>query len=244
MKRLRGALVGAAILVGIGAAAAGAMQFAALGPAVKIDEVAGNHLDLNTGFAAPLPSTASLEPDALARARVIRAEVDARYRRIPGRKLVVTEATSAGVVSTFTLIADWLEPPRVVSADNGVYYAICPHRATCPYPPRSSAWPAGAFLPRRQALELALRTFLETSATLVVVALPTGTPIWVVFERDDLLTTIDAASVIERLAGRPAVGDPALRDLVGRVTQPLLFRPLPVLPPPDETIYAVRLLRP
>jgi hypothetical protein len=50
MKGMRGALVTAAVLMVVGAAAASAMQFAAWGPAVKIDEVAGNHPDLNTEF--------------------------------------------------------------------------------------------------------------------------------------------------------------------------------------------------
>jgi hypothetical protein len=55
MNRLRGALVSAAILVGIGAAAASATQFAPGGPAEKIDEIAGNHPDLNTEFVDGCP---------------------------------------------------------------------------------------------------------------------------------------------------------------------------------------------
>jgi len=160
---------------------------------------------------------------------------------LPGRKLVVTEATSTGVVKTLTLVSDWLELARVVPADNGIYFAICSARARCPYPTRSAAWPAVAFLPRRQAIELAVRTFLETSVTLVVVALPTVEPVWVVFERDDLLANIDAPAVHHQLASKPAVVAPPLRELVGRLTRPRLFRPLPILPPPDDTIYAVRL---
>ncbi len=129
----------------------------------------------------------------------------------------------------------------MVPADNGIYFAICSARARCPYPTRSAAWPAVAFLPRRQAIELAVRTFLETSVTLVVVALPTVEPVWVVFERDDLLANIDAPAVHHQLASKPAVVAPPLRELVGRLTRPRLFRPLPILPPPDDTIYAVRL---
>jgi len=194
-------------------------------------------------FAGPSPATAQLEPDALQRARVIRAEVDSRYRRLPGRKLRVTEATGTGVVQSLTLITDWLDVPHVVPADNGIYFAICPARAKCPYPARSAAWHAAAVLPRRQALELALRTFLETSATLVVVALPTAEPTWVVFQRDDLLASIDASSVLEQLVGQPAIAQTSLRDLVRTVTRPRLFLPLPILPPPDHTIYAVRLFQ-
>lgn len=194
-------------------------------------------------FGGPSPATASLEPDALERARVIRAEVDSRYGRLSGRKLMVTEATGTGVVQSLTLITNWLDVPHVVSADNGIYFAICPARAKCPYPARSAAWHAAAVLPRRQALELALRTFLETSATLVVVALPTAEPTWVVFQRDDLLARIDASSVLEQLAGQHAIVQTSLRDLVRTITRPRLFLPLPILPPPDHTIYAVQLFQ-
>jgi hypothetical protein len=188
------------------------------------------------------PTAAALEPDALTRARAIRAELSARYRVMPGRKLVVTEATTTGVVETLTLVTDWLEP-RVVRADNGIYFAICSLRARCPYPARSKAWRTLAFLPRRQALELALRTFLETPVSLVVVALPTREPVWVVFERD-FLTEIDAPAVLEQLAATRASVRPPLRKLVDQLTFSRLFVPLPVLPPPDDTIYAIRLLGP
>ena len=184
------------------------------------------------------PTASALEPQAVEHARVIRAEINAAYRRVPGRKLVVTEATSTDVVETLTLVTDWLEP-RVVAADSGIYFAICPARASCPSPARSAAWPAGAFLPRREAVELALRTFLETSASLVVVALPTTEPLWVVLERDDLLTRVDASALLDQLASNPAVSDAPLRELVFRLTRPNLYVPLPVLPPPRDTIYAV-----
>ncbi len=203
---------------------------------------------LAAGAVAALPAPASattsaLAPEALTHARVIRAETNVRYRLLPGRKLVVTEATTTGVVQSLTLVTDWLEP-RVVPADNGIYFAICSARASCPYPGRSAAWPAAAFLPRRQALELALRTFLETSVNLVVVALPTADPVWVVFEHDDLLANIDATAVLAQLTGNPALGDTELRDLVDRLTRPRLFSPLPILPPPDATIYAAPLFAP
>jgi hypothetical protein len=175
---------------------------------------------------------------------VIRAEVDARYRLVPGRKLAVTEATTTAVVQSLTLVTDLLELPRVVPADNGIYFAICSARARCPYPARSAAWPTVAFLPRRQALELALRTLLETSVSLVVVALPTAQPVWVVFERDDLLANTDAPAVLDQLARPPTVINTPLRELVGQLTRPRLFLPLPILPPPDDTIYAVRLFGP
>lgn len=187
-------------------------------------------------------STASaLETEALTRAGVIRAEVTARYRHAPGRKLAVTEATPTGVVESITLITDWLEPERVVAADNGIYFAICSVRAKCPYPARSAVWRAEAFLPRRMALELAVRTLLETSVELVIVALPTARPVWVVVERDDLLASVDTPAVLDQLASNPAVIDPSLRERVDRLTRPRLFVPLPILPPPEGTIYALRL---
>jgi hypothetical protein len=187
--------------------------------------------------AAARPS--ALAPDALSRARAIRAEVNARFRPMPRHKLVVTEPTTTGVVDSLTLVdPSKPQPWRVVPADNGIYFAICSARARCPYPARS-AWPAVAFLPRRQALELALRTFLETTVSLVVVALPTAEPVWVVFERGHLLANIDAAAALDQLASDPAVADQPLRQLVDRLTRPRLFVPLPVLPPPDDTIFAM-----
>ena len=178
------------------------------------------------GSTAPAPV---LEPEALTRARAIRAELTARYRALSGRRLVVTEATTTGVVPTLTLLTDWLEP-RVVPAVDGIYYATCSARARCPYPARS-AWPALAFLPRRLAVELALRTFAETPVALVVVALPTAEPVWVVFERNDLV-------------GEEALDGLLLPDVVDRLTRPHLFRPLPILPPPTDTIYAEPLFAP
>jgi hypothetical protein len=186
-------------------------------------------------------ATSTLAPEALTRAHAIRAAINARYRRLPGRKLVVTEATSTGVVKSLTLMSDGLELARVVPADNGIYFAICPARASCPYPARSAARPALAFLPCRVALELAFRTFIETSVTLVVVALPTSEPVWVVFDRNDFVANIDAPALRDQLASNPAVLDLALRELVRRLTWPRLFAPLPILPPPDDTIYAVRM---
>jgi WD40-like Beta Propeller Repeat len=50
MKRMRGALVAATILMGVTAAAASAMHFSSWSTAQKIDEIAGNHADVNTAF--------------------------------------------------------------------------------------------------------------------------------------------------------------------------------------------------
>lgn len=184
---------------------------------------------------------AALEPQTLVRARLIGDQVTARYRRVPGRRLVVSETTSTGVVDSFTLVDDWVEPPRVVPATNGIYYAICPARAVCPYPARSASWGRAALLPRRQAVELALRTFLETSADLVVVSLPSAEPTWLVFERTDVLASVDARSAQARLTSDAAGTDAPSTELVRALTGERVFVPLPLLPPPDDTIYAVRL---
>jgi hypothetical protein len=186
------------------------------------------------------------EPQILAQARVIRAEVNARYRLMPGRKLAVTEATTTSVVESLTLITDLFKAPRVVPADNGIYFALCPARATCPYPARSASWPALAFLPRRQALELAIRTFLETSASLVVVALPTAKPIWLVFTRDDLLAQLDAPALRDRLAVRSELLDTTLLQAVDRLTRPRLFIPVAIVTVASgrETFEAIGLFAP
>lgn len=131
-------------------------------------------------------TTAAAEPDAFDRARAIAGELGTRYRLEPGRKLAVTEVTSTSVLESLTLIESWVELPRVVPAANGVYFALCTVRVRCPYPPPRAAWSVGAPLPRALALELAVRTLLETTLDVVVVALPTARPVWFVLERGEL----------------------------------------------------------
>jgi hypothetical protein len=195
-----------------------------------------------TGFAAAAPARSDVEPPALKHAQTIRAQVTARYQRVAGRKLRVTEATTTAVVDSLTLMSGSFESSRVVSADDGIYYAICPVRASCPYPARSASLPLAAALPRRQALELALRTFMETPARLVVVALPTANPVWAIFERSDLLTAAELPAGPALLNSDPSAADAALVELVDRLTRPRMYRPIPVLPPSGETIYAVGVL--
>ena len=164
-------------------------------------------LAVGAAAALPAPVSADLSPaqrESLAHAREIRAEIDARYRKPHGPRLAVTEASSTGVVDSFTLFGSPLEEPRLVPAENGIYYATCPVRATCPYPGRA-ARPATAFLPRRLALELALRTFLETSAPVVVVSLPTPRFILLIVERHELLADVDAPALRDALSGDPVV---------------------------------------
>ena len=189
--------------------------------------------------AAPTSGHDSESP-TLARARIIRSELNARYRLVRSPALRVTEASTTGIFDSLTLLTDFSEAPRVVPAGNGVYFAICTAGARCPYPRRSASLPATAFLPRRLAIELALRTFRETSATLVVVALPTARPTWVVLERDALLAS-DVAAEPALLARHPALSDAVVRQLVDAFTREHLFVPLPILPPTHETIYAASL---
>ena len=171
------------------------------------------------GAAAVIPADASdvprtLQPDALARAKAIRAEVNARYRRVPGPKLLVSEASATRVIESFTLLGAGMDWGRTVSASNGIWYAICPARAQCPYPARGAARPAADYLPRRLALELAVRTFAETSADLVAVSLPTPSFTLMIVEREDL--TDQLPELARALRGAAPTSHLRVVDLVTR----------------------------
>ena len=173
---------------------------------------------------------ATMDSPDLAQAKRIRSEITARYAHAQGRRLAVTESSSTAVVESFTLLSGPMLEPRIVAADSGIYYAICPRGAKCPYPARRFAQPAAAFLPRRQALELAVRTFLETSATVVAVSLPTRRFVLFVVERDDL----DLPSLAKTLSGSPALASAAgLRRTVDEVTRPRVFAGLALEPTPS-----------
>ena len=145
----------------------------------------------------------------------------------------MTEASPTGVIESFLLLSADLLELRVVPADNGIHYAICPVRATCPYPGPRWGRPASAFIPRRQALELALRTFLETSATVVSVSLPTPEYVFFLVERDEL-RGVDMAALAKALGGNPARSPAAsLRRTVDEITRPRLFVPLGLEPTPS-----------
>jgi hypothetical protein len=180
-------------------------------------------------------TTASLlEREALTHAREIRTQVDARYRGVPGRRLAVTEATTTSVIESFTLVSADLQEARVVPADNGIYFAICPRGAACPYPATRVARPAADFLPRRLALELALRTFIETSADVVAVSLPTPRFVLMIVERDDLAGEPGIGGLAEVLAGDPARPPaPGLVEVVDRITRPRTFVALGLEPTPS-----------
>ncbi len=133
---------------------------------------------LAVSIAAALPARApATTTETLARAEQIRTDADARYR-----SLAVTEASTTDVVDSLVLLGGPHEQPRVVSAKNGVYFAICSRQASCPFPSRA-AWSPHARAPRRLAHELAVRTLNETTADLVVVSLPTARPAFLVVTR-------------------------------------------------------------
>jgi hypothetical protein len=188
------------------------------------------------------PATPLDLPEAFERAQVIRAEVDALYRVMPGRKLAVREATTTGVIESFTLLTADLRETRTVPADNGIYFAICPRRATCHSPHPRFAWPAADFLPRRLALELALRTFLETSASVVAVSLPTPRSVLFVVERDDLAREVRLPALAEALnRDLRHAPEASLRRFVEQLTRPRVFVFLDLVQTPSgrETLAAM-----
>ena len=178
-------------------------------------------------------AAAGLDAGDLTHARAIRAETTARYARIRAPRLAVTEASRTGVLESFTLMSADLMEERVLPADKGIYYAICPRGATCPYPARRFVRPESDFLPRRIALELALRTFLETSADLVAVSLPTRRFVLFVVQRDDLAQDVDLAALARALKGDPNRAPAAsLQETVDRLTRPRLFVGVDLIPTP------------
>jgi len=181
------------------------------------------------------PSAAADDSRDLARAQRIRSEITARYAEAHGPNLAVTESSATGVVESFALLSADLMEERVVPADNGIYYAICPRTANCPYPARRFARPAADLLPRRLALELALRTFLETSATVVAVSLPTHLRfILFIVERGDLAREVDMPSLETALSGHP-VRAPAgwVQRVVDQITRPRAFVGVGLVPTPN-----------
>jgi hypothetical protein len=184
------------------------------------------------GLAVPAArAVAGLDAGDLTHARAIRAETTVRYARIHAPRLAVTESSSTAVIESFILMSADLMEQRILPADNGVYYAICPRGATCPYPTRRFVRPESDFLPRRIALEVAVRTFLETSADLVAVSLPTRRFVLFVVQRDDLARAVDLAALGRALRGDPASAPGAsLQGTVDRITGPRLFVGLGLIP--------------
>ena len=163
-------------------------------------------------------------PPALIQAQKIRAQINVRYLAPHGPGLAVTEASSTGVVESFSLLTPGPEGLRVIPADGGIYFAICPRHASCPHPAQRSARPAAAFLPRRQALELALRTFLETPADVVAISLPTTRFVLFIVERGELEREVDMPGLMKKLAGNPEIPvDAPLRRSVDNLTYSRIF---------------------
>jgi hypothetical protein len=143
---------------------------------------------------------------------------------LPGSRPTITEATTTDVIESFALLSGDLFARRFVSAEGGVWYAMCPPGGICPSPAPRLARPAASYLPRRLALELALRTLLETDATIVAVSLPTPRIVAVVVERDELAREVDLAALSRRLAGEPLLDPPAwLRRSVDELTRPRTY---------------------
>jgi hypothetical protein len=183
--------------------------------------------------AMALAAGTALDPQTLLQARKVKADLSARYSLPGGPKLRVSEASSTGIIESYALvIRDQL---RYVPADNGIFYAVCPVRAKCPFPGLRAARPPAAFNPRRLALELAVRTFRETSADLVVVSLPTD--LWFtlfIVERGELAQAADTGALATALSGNPVRAPAAaLRTMVDDLTRPRIFVALGLEPSPN-----------
>jgi hypothetical protein len=189
------------------------------------------------------PEASPRDSLALARAESIRLDVSSRYARSKAAGLEVTEASSTGVIESFTLLSVDLVETRIVPADNGVYYAICPVNAQCPYPANRFARSAASFIPRRIALELAVRTFQETTADVVAVSLPTRRFVLFVVERSELgqdaLRSLEKALARNRRQSAPV----ALRRQIDRATRLRVYEVIGLEPTPSgrDTLGAVPL---
>jgi hypothetical protein len=178
------------------------------------------------------PDASPRDSLAVARAQGIRLEVSSRYAQSGGRGLEVTEATSTNVVESFTLLSPDLLEARIVPAGNGVYYSICPVAAKCPYPAGRFGRSPASFVPRRIAVELAVRTFRETSADVVAVSLPTRRFVLFVIQRSEM-GQIDLSSLADAFARDSRETPVALRALIDRVTRPRVYAFIALEPTPS-----------
>jgi hypothetical protein len=169
---------------------------------------------MGAATAGGAPSTAQIAPPTtIARAGAIRDEINGRIRLVAGAGLAVTEASSTDELETFSLLSEDLLDVRFVTARGGVWYAICPERAVCPYPAPWLARLANDHLVRHIALQLVVRTLLETDAPVVGVALPTPQFAALIVERAELARTVDLATVARALSTQPLL-DPTLSAFV------------------------------
>jgi hypothetical protein len=185
-------------------------------------------------------ASARPEPDPVVQAAAVRGDVTARYASAHG--LVVTEASSTAVVGSLTLWSAAGTSVREVRTARGVYYALCPIRATCPFPSRKLARPITAFAPRQAALELAIRSFAETTADPVVVSLPTRRWVLLVLERSEL-AAIPAATSIDVHSDLRVATTRATRAAIDELTLRHLYAPFALGTGSDgtETLAAVQL---
>lgn len=160
-----------------------------------------------TALGAEQPPEERLAP-AVTHTREIAHDVELRYRLPGGRRLFVAEVTTTVVVATLEILDTTGLSGRSIPAGNGVYVSLCGRgaRRHCAIT-GGGARASDALVVRRQALELARRTLLETQVDLVVVALA-QTPtrhLLLLFERGLLDTTesgMDARTVDRLTRGR------------------------------------------
>ena len=159
----------------------------------------------------PAPQMAGTLEESLRIAREVENRLRAR-----GTDLRVSEVTSTRVVATLEVAPSSTRSARSVPADNGVYFSICRRVPCAVHRQRISA--RVALLARRAALELALRTLKETSADLVVVALPKRgvATVWLVLARSEVDVGDAAGRELRALQSRGRVGAGALSDRVAR----------------------------
>ena len=170
------------------------------------------------------PVASESVPGRLAHARAIRAEVNAQAQLVSGAKLAISEPTTTDVIESFVLLSQDLLETRYVPAARGVWYAICPARAVCPYPRPRVARPAADYLPRRLALELAVRTLVETDANVVGVSLPTPRVTAFIVTREELARDMDIAALAQSLREGPTLAVSASQRLsVDELTRPRTF---------------------
>jgi hypothetical protein len=138
-------------------------------------------------------------------------------------------------IEAFMLLSEDLLGQRLVAAANGIWYSICARRGPCVAPARRLTRPAADHVVRRLALELAVRTFLETDAPVVAISLPTSRVVVVVLARDELAHAVDLDSLASRLRIQPLDIAPSagLRELVDTLTRPRTYLYLGPEPAPN-----------
>ncbi|HSI98740.1 MAG TPA: hypothetical protein VK926_10295 [Gaiellaceae bacterium] len=174
-------------------------------------------------LAATSVSLASPDVDApearLARAQSIRAELNTQARLVPRPAFTIRESTTMYPLESLTLLTEDLFERRFVSAERGIWYGMCPLEGICPSPAPRLARPAADVLPRRLALELAVRTFLATDAEVVAVSLPTPRTVAFVITREELVNEVDLRTLLAALrAEQVPETSSVLRKVVNELT--------------------------